>query len=332
MYFPHRDASEPDYWPPPFDKDYTYDFRPPLIAKEIWYIKFAMVYSSTHEINIWWRNMNGMPPSYLPLLVSQDGDSFNLFAQTYLTHDFPSGIHRWQFSVEPGYYDSIKIMPRELVLSAGDSADFNMYLYHFSDSNVCVSANFSFIGSGGSIDSSGRFSAMFPGSGIVIASQGGDSDTANVTIVPASDFDVPLVVGWNLISLPCEPASYSLADIMPSYAGNIFSYDNSAGLYLDTDSLFPGNGYFVLSSRDTIISITGTPIDSISTPVGIGWNLVGATSYISHFDDFFSTPSGILRYYPWIWDWAYFEVDSILPYQGFWILCAGDGAIRIVTD
>jgi len=333
MFFPHRDATEPDYWPPPYDKDFAHDFRPPIITKEIWYMKFAMVYTGIETITVSWEEMNRMPPSYLPLLISQEDDSVNLFAYDSYTSVFASGIHRWKFSVEPGYYESWAISPAEATIHAGEILDFHFYLFRSPDSTMCLSASYIFEGTGGFISTDGRFTATSPGSGIVIANQGGYSDTAFVTILPCLEFDLPLALGWNLVSLPCNPPGHRLADILFGYSGNVYYYDNSLNNYIEADSLFPGIGYFVLSTRDTVLSIYGAAMDSVSADVGIGWNLLGGTSYTDHFDDFSTIPTAIIHGYPQIWDsGAYFEADSFAPYRGFWVLCGLAGTVRIITD
>ena len=333
MFFPHRDALEPDYWAPPYDKDYGQDYRPPIFAKEIWHMKFAMVYGGTRSVTVWWSEMQGVPPSYLPLFVSEDGDTINLFEQSEFTRDFPSGIHRWMLSVEPDYYSSHSIAPSAVTLHVGETAAFGLFLHNPPDSTRCQCAQFHFYGSGGAIDGEGVFTATSLGGGIVVASQGGEADSAEVTIVPGGGHNIPLRAGWNMISLPCDPASHLASDVLPGYAGNIYRFDNSTGNYVDADSILPGVGYFVLSTRDTIFELSGVPLDSVSMPLFVGWNLIGGPGNWADMSDFVSSPPGIIYHFPWVWlSSDYAEVDSVGPSQGFWVLCGSAGVLSIISD
>jgi len=332
MFFPHLDPTEPDYWAPPYNKDYTFDYRPPLTVKETWYMKFAMVYSVTQTVTVWWSEIQDLPPSYLTVLISQDEDTFNLFEQNEFTQDFPPGIHRWRLSVTLDYYTRYNISPSEVTLYTGETAEFGFYLHHLDDSIRCQSAQYDYSGSGGSIDSFGIFHATSPGGGIVIASQGGYADTAEVTIIPGSGNYIPLQVGWNMISLPCNPASNLVSDVLPGYLGNIYKFINSTGNYVDADSVEPGIGYFVLSTRDTVLDIAGSALDSISVPVFTGWNMVGGPGDWAVIGNFVSSPTGIVHSLPWVWSHGYEEVDSVGPSQGFWILCNSDGILKIISD
>lgn len=255
-----------------------------------------------------------------------------MFEQNSFTRSFAPGIHRWRFSVDPEYYASFAIRPSEAVIHAGESAQFRFFVYSPPDSNVCLPASFEFIGTGGIIDDDGLLTATHAGSGIVVASQGGRSDTAEVTILPATGFGIPLSRGWNLISLPCIPPSGAVADVLPGLAGNVYCYDNPLGMYIEADTLRAGTAYFALSTRDTTIVLDGEAIDSLAIDVLRGWNMLGGTSNTAHFADFSSVPAGIIHGPPQIWDWMYSDADSILNYQGFWLLCGADGTICIITD
>ncbi|GEM_PF-2547603 len=335
LFFPHSEPTEPDYWPPPNDRDYAKDYRAPLDdSTKIWHMKFLLTYSGTRELTVFWTGMENMPVEYLPLLISPSKDSINLYTSTELTRNFPHGSQRWKFSVEPGYYTKASVHPSSDTLYIGEYREFKIFLYHGSDSISPRGATWEYHGSGGCFVEDGLFYATGPpGGGSIVVSIGNFRDSAEVTIKPGGQiFDIPISKGWNLISLPAVPRSGRVVDIFPRGTDYSYTYDPDSGKYLLTESLEFGKGYFYLSFVDKNYSFVGTPLDSLKTNINKGWNLLGGPGACPFPSNFFTSPLGILLYNPYIWNGGYEFTDSVGSAEGFWIFSGADGKITITTD
>ena len=96
---------------------------------------------------------------------------------------------------------------------------------------------------------------------------------------------VPLVQGWNLISLPVQPANASIASVLSGIKGAyevVWAYPNQAWQVYDPNdsggstltSMQAGMGYWIKMSSAKTLSVSGiAPPSSLSLQTG--WNLVG---------------------------------------------------------
>ncbi len=107
---------------------------------------------------------------------------------------------------------------------------------------------------------------------------------------PAS-VDIPLVAGWNLVSLPLVPASAIPANVLASIAGKyslVWAYDASTPdqpwrRYVPTDpaqvntlqALDEKMGLWIKADVAATLTVTGTPASSTVIALHAGWNLVG---------------------------------------------------------
>ncbi|HEC75991.1 MAG TPA: PKD domain-containing protein [Thermoplasmatales archaeon] len=92
-----------------------------------------------------------------------------------------------------------------------------------------------------------------------------------------------LYQGWNLITLPVEN-DYNASSLLNDIEGCsiILGWNASAGdfeLYApgvpNDFAIEDGHGYLVAVNNDTIFNITGVPIETVSVPLYIGWNMLG---------------------------------------------------------
>ena len=109
------------------------------------------------------------------------------------------------------------------------------------------------------------------------------------------NYSLPIVAGWNLLSLPVTPTGNAAAtfsdpsiDAVWSYApddpdaiGGWLVYDPAHPEISNLQSAIPGEGYFVHANENGMIECTGTPIlapgeTPPSRALSAGWNLVGA--------------------------------------------------------
>jgi PKD repeat protein len=121
---------------------------------------------------------------------------------------------------------------------------------------------------------------------LTVMNTSGTSDTILKTIsIGLLDVDISLDVGWNLITVPIENEWYA-SDLADNITGSLsVSRWDSVNQTYKTFIVggppvfdFPiedGSGYFVDTSSTDILSLRGSPIDNVSIPLEIGWNLLG---------------------------------------------------------
>jgi hypothetical protein len=189
----------------------------------------------------------------------------------------------------------------------------------------------------------------------------GTPATTTITIVDdelpvaPGTYDISLVAGWNLISIPLTVQNNSIAGIFPEDARSgivdIWGWDEAAQNWMyyspDPDDYFyqyypaltglgTGKAYWVEMNKPATIVIQGTvPGSAPASPAALvpGWNFVGPTG---------SSPSTPAAMYTnavdvWGWDeaaqnWMYYspdpddyfyqyypEINSIQPGHGYWV-------------
>jgi len=101
----------------------------------------------------------------------------------------------------------------------------------------------------------------------------------------AINVDISLFTGWNLITIPAEN-DYWASNLAENITGSIMisrfdAINQTYRTYIvggPPGFDFPiqdGYGYFVLVDQNSTLSMSGYRIDSVSVPLGIGWNMLG---------------------------------------------------------
>jgi hypothetical protein len=160
---------------------------------------------------------------------------------------------------------------------------------------------------------------------------------------------IPLVQGWNLISLPLVPGSTAIANVLASQiaGGNftsIFAYQGGSwksALLSSTHvvsgtltTIQDGVGYWIFMTRADNLFVVGSIIPAAATPpsyaLPVGWNLIGfkpqptigaetVTVYLGSLGSTYDTNN------VWIYDnvagsWTRATGSTtILPGQGIWV-------------
>jgi hypothetical protein len=112
----------------------------------------------------------------------------------------------------------------------------------------------------------------------------------------AETFSKPLYEGWNLISLPLDPAEDDSAGAVLSGVSYdaVYRYDATSKQFEgieSTDAMNPGTGYFVHATGDCTWEYTGTADTSLGTSLEPGLNMVGWLNCSKHVDDALSSIS-----------------------------------------
>lgn len=101
----------------------------------------------------------------------------------------------------------------------------------------------------------------------------------------ATTFTVSLEEGWNLISLPVQPATTDIGTLLASIEGrydilwgfendNWKSFDPAGPQFSTLTALVPGRGYWIEMNQAATLSVTGAPATA-NISLAAGWNLVG---------------------------------------------------------
>lgn len=132
---------------------------------------------------------------------------------------------------------------------------------------------------------------------------------------------VALNAGWNMVSVPLTRSNYSTPSVFPAAIGG-YAY-KYAGTYLSSDSILPGNGYWIKTSFAGSQFIEGSPLTSVSVNMQSGWNMIGSV------DHEVSAPSGgvVVSQTFAFTDSGYTPVSSIKPGYGYWIKASTNGSI-----
>ncbi|MFA5212969.1 MAG: PKD domain-containing protein, partial [Methanoregula sp.] len=114
----------------------------------------------------------------------------------------------------------------------------------------------------------------------------------NLSASMSATMDLPLNGGWNLVSVPFTHAQY----VVPANSiQTIYSYNPLTRGYegpVQISSLEPGKAYWIASTRDCIVNVTGEPTHPIVKSLTAGWNLVGGSDNIVPFNSIIIDPSG----------------------------------------
>ena len=119
------------------------------------------------------------------------------------------------------------------------------------------------------------------------------SETYHLGLVNISSFDIPLVVGWNLISLPVYSSNLSVSESLRSLEGKYstaFGYDSESGGiwasfnpnrpgFLNTlTELAPSYGYWIYLEEEGTLGLEGVTREEKIINLKQGWNLIGYPS------------------------------------------------------
>ncbi len=138
----------------------------------------------------------------------------------------------------------------------------------------------------------------------------------------------PLSPGWNMLSFPFEEG-VTLDELPPATIAPVYGFE--AGTYEAIDTFRTGEGYYVLSSSDTVATIEGRPpVYSVTMELVPGWNVVGgpyATVPASDLTDLPEIVPPIYTFNPATG--GYTESDLLEPMKGYWVLARDSLEVEI---
>lgn len=146
-------------------------------------------------------------------------------------------------------------------------------------------------------------------------------------------FDLGLARGWNLVSLPLEPADPAVAAVLDDgqtrsavQRGNVWQWQ--APDYVTASEMHACTGYWVYVSTATALLVTGSPVNQTELGLVSGWNLVGPeASWLVPTD---ARIVGTPKY----WDaplLRYQAASRFYPGYGYWIYASANAAIPLAS-
>jgi hypothetical protein len=143
--------------------------------------------------------------------------------------------------------------------------------------------------------------------------------TADTTAVAAyaTGYHLSLKAGgWNLVSLPNEPANPAPASVFGPNLLDVYAWwTGGIGTYIVPIEIEAKRGYWVAVRADTEIDILGSLPPTSTVHVVPGWNLVGPRNDTA-------LPAGVLAVYGWEWPGGlprYVVPTQCLKGHGYWV-------------
>ena len=176
--------------------------------------------------------------------------------------------------------------------------------------------------------------------------------SAVADITDQMNFDLVLVAGWNLVSLPMGTA-YKASTLGLASGGQVVKFDPATqtyktyvvGMPLNDFIIEPSNGYWVYASGPQTLSLTGTiQLDAqtraVTVPAGGGWVLLGMCSMKAtwHASDLATMYSGgsitqVVKWNPATLSYTTYVVGMPLnnflltPGAGYWVFVSASGTL-----
>jgi len=209
----------------------------------------------------------------------------------------------------------------------GDLVDTKNPYSFTMDENISITATFVLIPYQLSLHGSGKarvngtlvnlpWEDMFPmGTSLNIEFIGENNTiTSQTTYVINEDkyiFQMNLVEGWNLVSLPVTPVDNKVITIFPD-AEIVYKFEK--GAYSIVSDIHAGSGYWVKNKFKKSYPIDGQSFENYSILLNKGWHLIGAVS-VAFPPEPEDKTSAIYRYT----NGSYVLVDKCEPGFGYWV-------------
>jgi PKD repeat protein len=161
----------------------------------------------------------------------------------------------------------------------------------------------------------------------------GTVQTVEITLSLWMEMQIPLVAGWNLVSVPYADAEYTLPTINPIQV--VYWYNPATRSYVTTslDQMQPGQAYWVASTNATGITVAGTGASPITSDLTAGWNLIGGKHLNVPFTSIAISPTNAWAM-PFAYGYntgtrAYETAATLQPGHGYWGAVTADCTITI---
>lgn len=141
-----------------------------------------------------------------------------------------------------------------------------------------------------------------------------------ITTIPMEgvEYNVPLSLGWNMISIPVSGEIYA-----PPEVAVVYEYIQGVGnTPVSPAEMEVGKGYFAAATAPCNIRVTGTPVHDYTISLSAGWYMIGSVYEPVSFTDPQDDPGDSVISRAYWYDPAtksYVYTTTIEPAKGYWI-------------
>lgn len=158
--------------------------------------------------------------------------------------------------------------------------------------------------------------------------------TIRIWLEEAVQIQVALKSGWNMVSVPVVTENTSVSAVFPGVEA-VYTWDPASKSYTmvtDTD-IESDKGYWVAVSSATNITISGTPVQSWTSNITKGWNMIGSVYGLNvTFTDPDDTPDESVEGFAYWWNptgRSYDYTELIEPMKGYWVAALQDCSLTV---
>jgi hypothetical protein len=174
----------------------------------------------------------------------------------------------------------------------------------------------------------------------------GSNNRQDIIVIMIINYELPLLTGWNLISLPLQPDDTAIANVLGGLSGQIvvWYYNASTDAWTSYDSLAPfpwlntlqtmgyGNAYWLKSASAQTLTIQGDKVTNHVIDLKPSWNFVGynfSTGTMPGPISGLTTPIVVWAYYTAGDEWRSYDTAAPFPWlntltdmtaaKGYWL-------------
>ena len=166
---------------------------------------------------------------------------------------------------------------------------------------------------------------------VTATDRAGNSASDTIVITRANTLTLNLKAGWNMVSVPAILADNLTSAVFPGVAG-VFTWNATSRSYYVPTVIEPEKGYWVAVTENTTISINGTPVDTWTTDIKAGWNMIGSVSATASIADPNDDPDDSVIASAYWWDpvgRSYTVTPEIEPGKGYWVASVNDCTLTL---
>jgi hypothetical protein len=238
--------------------------------------------------------------------------------QTITVADFSAGV--WQTSssitVSAGALSSLTVSLSSSSITAGSTTtatDIGYDAYGNSLGSETSSTSWSITSGAGGSWASNVYTSYTAGSWTVTATIGSVQGTASLTVNPVYS-SISLVAGWNMISFSVIPSDTTFRSIL-SGVGTYEVYAWNGSAYVRPTDAIAGQAYWVFVPSNLTLTVSGTPVTSVSVNLSAGWTMIGSVNNQNIPASIFT---GSYQLYKWTGT-SYQAATSISDSCGYWV-------------
>ena len=144
---------------------------------------------------------------------------------------------------------------------------------------------------------------------------------------------IPLVKGWNLISIPLTPIdnnNWNLTKLLLNKEFYAYTWNASNKYYVTISLVKPSEAFWILVTKQVNLTVYGIVVIEFNVSLVKGWNLIGSTYFMN--SQVMITGQGSI--YPPFYLWnttnrMYVSTSTIKRCRGHWILALNPCIIKI---